>query len=81
MPTITYETEGHRFESCRARSPGRSIPAQRREVLRRRENLPHSVERAVPVLKPNRTIVQTSPRASLSHEGPDRLERGALIYE
>ena len=64
---FVYETEGHRFESCRARSPKAVDSAQRCEVLRRRRDLPNLVETAVPVLKPNRTIAQTSPRASPSH--------------
>ncbi len=75
-----YETEGHRFESCRARSPKAVDSAQRCEVLRRRRDLPDSVETAVPVLKPNRTIAQTSPRAS-SDTRSSRLDRlGALPY-
>ena len=57
-----YETEGHRFESCRARLLRGLDFAQRCEVLWRCRDLPDLVETAVPVLKPNGTIAQTSHR-------------------
>jgi len=45
-------------------SPKEVDSAQRCEDLRRRRDLPNSVETAVPVLKPNRTIAQRSPRTN-----------------
>jgi hypothetical protein len=59
----------------------RADSAQRCEVLRRRRELLTSAETAVPVLKPNRTIAQTSPRVSPRHEVPTRSARSVPVSE
>ena len=78
-PTNIYETEGHRFESCRARSSKAGDSAQRCELPQHRRYLPDSVEIAPPAFKPDRTIAQTSPRAFRhTRLSTDRL--GAFRY-
>jgi hypothetical protein len=57
-----YETEGHRFESCRAHSLEGVDSARRCGVLQGRRICPDWPKSAFRSLKPNRTIAQTSSR-------------------